>query len=201
MIVSLTERTETMKIWIDIETTGLDPKGGEILEVAWFITDNWEIISQPQSYVVTPGPDTFELVKQDTVVQFMHENSGLLNELVVGDTLLLEDIEDLILKDIHKHNYDDVMPIIAGASVHFDRSWIAEHMWRLDRELSYRHFDVSTLIKFFNDLGFWELSDRQEPKTHRALDDISQTYSLARKYVNLVNIMSELHEEAEDAKR
>lgn len=190
-----------MFVWIDLETTGLDPKGGNILEVAWFITDNWEIVSQPQSYVVTPGPDTFELVKQDTVVQFMHENSGLLKDLVVGDTLLLEDIEDLILKDIHKYNYDEVTPIIAGASVHFDRGWIAEHMWRLDRELSYRHFDVSTLIKFFNDLGFWELSDSQEPRTHRALDDISQTYALARKYVNLVNVMSELHEGAEDAKR
>lgn len=184
-----------MLVWIDLETTGLDPEAGEILEVAWFITDNWEIVSQPRSYVVTPGPDTFELVKGDAVVQSMHQDSGLLNELVVGDTLMLEDIEDMILKDIHKYNYDEVVPVIAGASVHFDRAWIAQYMWRLDKELSYRHFDVSTLVKFFSDMGFYKLSQRTVAKAHRALDDITETYALARKYVNLVNIMSELSDE------
>lgn len=190
-----------MLVWIDLETTGLDPKNGEILEVAWFITDNWEIVSQPRSYVVTPGPETFELIKGDTVVQSMHQDSGLLNELVVGDTLMLEDIEDLILRDLHKYNYDEVMPIIAGASVHFDRAWVQEYMWRLNEELSYRHFDVSTLIKFFDDMGFYNLSERKGSKAHRALDDITETYALARKYVNLVNIMSDLQEEEQDAER
>ena len=189
-----------MLVWIDLETTGLDPQAGEILEVSWFISDNWEIISQPQSYVVTPGQDTFELIKQDLFAQTVHYENGLLKDLMYGDTLLLEDIEDLILKDIAKYNYDEVTPVIAGASVHFDRAFIKEHMWRLDKELSYRHFDVSTLINFFDGLGFYELSKREGDKAHRALDDISETYALARKYVNLVNIMSELKED-EDAKR
>lgn len=189
-----------MFVWIDLETTGLEPHSGEILEVAWFITDNWEILSEPKSYVVTPGKDTFELIKQDTFAQTVHYDNGLLKDLMAGDTLLLEDIEDLILKDIHKYNYNEVTPVIAGASVHFDRSFIKEYMWRLDKELSYRHFDVSTLIRFFTDLGFWHLSEREGEKMHRALYDIQETYDLARKYVNLVNIMSEL-QEAQDAER
>jgi oligoribonuclease len=189
-----------MYLWIDLETTGLDPDNGEILEVAWFITDNWEIISQPQSYVVTPGKDTFELVKQDMFAQTVHYENGLLRDLMTADTLMLEDIEDLILKDIHKNNWDDIRPVLAGASVHFDRGFIREYMWRLDRELSYRHFDVSTLMMFFTDLGFPHLSERTTDKRHRAEDDIAETYSLARKYVNLINIMAEL-KEAEDAER
>lgn len=189
-----------MYLWIDLETTGLSPDSGEILEVAWFITDNWEIISNPQSYVVTPGKDTFELIKQDMFAQTVHYENGLLRDLMTTDTLMLEDIEDLILKDIHKNNWDDVRPVLAGASVHFDRGFIKEYMWRLDRELSYRHFDVSTLMMFFNEMGFPNLSERKTDKRHRAQDDIAETYVLARKYVNLVNIMAELKEE-EDAKR
>lgn len=190
-----------MFLWVDLETTGLDPRGSEIIEVAWFITDNWEIISPPRSYVVTPTKDTFDLIKGDMFVRTMHEDSGLVNDIVLGDTLMLEDIEDLMLKDIHKYvTFHDMTPVLAGASVHFDRSFIHEYMWRLDRELSHRHFDVSAIRMFFNVCGFGYIGERDTPTVHRALPDIKATYKLAKQYRNLIDLM--IDDEGEtDAKR
>jgi oligoribonuclease (3'-5' exoribonuclease) len=63
------------------------------------------------------------------------------------------------------------------------------YMPRLDWSLSHRHFDVSTLRMFFDDMGFFKLGQRDTPTEHRALPDVKDSYKLARKYVNLINMM------------
>lgn len=179
-----------MYLWIDLETTGLYPDAGEILEVGWFLTDNWEVLSEAKSALVTPTKDTFELMKQDFVVSSMHTDNNLAADLMLQPTRMIEDIEDEILDDIENWKTDDdKWPILAGASVHFDRGFIAQYMWRLDMILSHRHFDVSTLKMFFDSMGFFNLSKRDTPSKHRALDDVKDSYKLARKYVNLINMM------------
>jgi oligoribonuclease (3'-5' exoribonuclease) len=90
-----------MLLWIDLETTGLDPDSGEILEVGWFISDNWEILSEAKSAIVTPTRQTFDLMKQDLVVSSMHRDNGLAADLVLSEnTRVVEDIEDEILADL-----------------------------------------------------------------------------------------------------
>lgn len=177
-----------MFLWIDLETTGLNPENDEIVEVGWFFSDNWEWFSVPQSCVVTPTTAGWELLQQQPVNK-MHQESGLLAELSKGDTLLIEDVEDQILEDmerlVRKYDVDDI--ILAGSSVHFDRGFIANEMLRLDERLSHRHFDVSTLRMFFDGLGYHELSERDTPSTHRAKQDIVDSYKLARQYVEWVN--------------
>jgi len=189
-----------MYVWIDLETTGLDASSGEILEIGWFISDNWEIITEAKSALVTPTKDTFELMKQDFVVTTMHTDNNLAADLMLQPTRMLEDIEEEIMNDIKDAMVlDDMWPILAGASVHFDRTFIAQYMWRLDKMLSHRHFDVSTLKMFFDDMGFYELGKRDTPTKHRALNDVKDSYKLARKYVNLMNFM--IDEGEKDAER
>jgi oligoribonuclease len=179
-----------MLLWIDLETTGLEAHDGEILEVGWFLTDNWEILSEAKSALVTPTKQTFELMKQDFVVSSMHTDNNLAAEMMLKSTRKIEDIEEEILDDIEEWaTKDDSHVVLAGASVHFDRTFIAEYMWRLDMVLSHRHFDVSTLKMFFDDMGFYELGRRDTPTKHRALADIKDSYKLARTYVNLMNLI------------
>jgi oligoribonuclease len=179
-----------MLLWIDLETTGLDPDSGEILEVGWFISDNWEILSEAKSAIVTPTRQTFDLMKQDLVVSSMHKDNGLAADLVLSEnTRVVEDIEDEILADIQEYAEMFTIPVLAGSSVHFDRKWIEMYMPRLDWSLSHRHFDVSTLRMFFDDMGFFKLGQRDTPTEHRALPDVKDSYKLARKYVNLINMM------------
>ena len=179
-----------MYLWLDLETTGLEAHDGEILEVGWFLSDNWEILNEAKSALVTPTKQTFELMKQDFVVTSMHTDNRLAADLMLQPTRTIEDIEDEILADIEEwQTDDDSWVILAGSSVHFDRTFIAEYMWRLDMMLSHRHFDVSTLKMFFDSMGFYELGRRDTPRKHRALDDIKDSYKLARTYVNLTNLM------------
>jgi oligoribonuclease len=190
-----------MFLWLDLETVGLDPDSGEILEVAWFISDNWELLTNVKSHVVTPTRDTFELIKQDMFAQTVHYDNLLMADLLWNRTVLLEDIEDMILRDLHRNNDQDVVPILAGSSVHFDRSFIRKYMPRLDDQLSHRHFDASTLMMFFNSLGYYDYAKREYSSTHRAYNDVQDSYKLARKYVNMMNLLVDEIEDDNDAQR
>jgi oligoribonuclease len=173
-----------MYLWIDLETTGLDPDNDRIIEVGWFLSDHHEQVTEAQSVLITPDKIAWELMKQDLFVQSMHTNNGLLKDMDAFGTIMVEDAEDQILEDLLKHKGG--IPILAGASVHFDRGFIRTWMPRLDRRLTHRHMDVSTLRMFFDSQGFHSYGEKTRPTVHRALEDVQDTFDLFCRYAELV---------------
>jgi oligoribonuclease len=173
-----------MYLWIDLETTGLDPDNDRIIEVGWFLSDQIEQVTAPQSVLITPDKIAWELMQQDLFVQTMHTENDLLKDMEAFGTIMVDDVEDQILDDLERY-HDDVI-ILAGASVHFDRGFIRNWMPRLDRRLIHRHLDVSTLRMFFNDSGFRSYGEKERPTVHRALQDDEDAHNLYTRYLELV---------------
>jgi oligoribonuclease len=170
-----------MLLWIDLETTGLSPQDDHILEVAWTITDNSLItIDDVYTHVTQLSPQAWVQLTQTPEVLEMHRNSGLLTEIDEAKTLMrLEDIEDQIIAQLKQTGLEEII-MVAGFSVHFDLSFINEHMPRLARLLSHRTYDVTTLKTFFKSVHIEHHVENYGK--HRAHYDTVEALSIAREY-------------------
>jgi len=167
--------------WIDLEMTGLDPASDVIVEIAVILTDGQltKTIEGPE-LVIAASPDA--LARMAPIVRTMHTESGLL--ALIGDsTISVADAEQSVVDFLISNIGDGQDVLLAGNSVHTDRSFVHAHMPTLDEYLHYRHLDVSTLK---------EIARRWHPKAletaprksggHRALADIRESIEELRHY-------------------
>lgn len=175
-----------MYLWIDLETTGLDPDNDRIIEVGWLLSEDCVQLTQVQSVLITPDKVAWELMQQDLFVQTMHTNNDLLKDMETFGSIMVEDAEDQILESMLPWRDESEIIVLAGASVHFDRGFIRTWMPRLHRRLMHRHMDVSTLRMFFDDAAFHSYGEKVRPTVHRALQDVEDAYGLYTRYFELV---------------
>jgi len=148
-------------LWVDIETTGLDPHRHKMLEIALVETDeDGEIVFEFPHVIHVE--DVLDYITED-VVSDMHESSGLIDECSIKGINTKEYVEGF-LYGMNLHNKGIRM---AGTGVHFDRAWLKVHMPRLESLFSCRSFDMSTLRAF---LGW----PKHDERPHRALADLRQ---------------------------
>jgi len=172
----------TTLFWLDLETTGLDPQECVILEAFGFCTD---LDLNP----VSPGNRSGPIPPEDLhsyVVHYdetppmnewcttTHTESGLLEELPVSG-MSLRDVEDALIQQLPN---GEANLVLAGNSVHFDRSFLNVHMPSLASMLSHRTFDVRTLQY----AAQWTSSILMPPASakHRAKPDILHSYEVAK---------------------
>lgn len=192
-----------MIVWVDTETTGLDPERGSLLEVAFVVTtDRLEEIAYT-SALVEPFDYDDIVTKLDPAVRAMHEKNGLLREVEAlgGEgcgatavaTRLIRWLINVVDLYVASGGYVDAggsepgeilkgTPL-AGSTVGFDRAWLRRHMPSLEALFSYRSIDVSS---------FTEIAKRWSPavyegrpKTviaHRALTDVRESINYLRYY-------------------
>lgn len=152
-----------MIVFIDLETAGLDPRTGSILELAAVALD--DDLNEVGSFesVVRPLHNSLAM---DPIVVKMHTDNGLFHDLIgrdlnaagppLGSQLLdgvaprRHEVEQATLRWLDAISPPDVAskkPPLGGSSIHFDREWLKEHMPDLERRFSYRNIDVSTIYE------------------------------------------------------
>lgn len=178
------------RVWLDLETTGLDPTAGFILELAVVATDPEapeyrEVASQV--WVIQP-PGLWQST-MDTKVLQMHVASGLVAEVLERGLPVAEVEADLLRFLTYFGNPAPGREPIAGFSPHFDAAWLAHHMPTARRYWNHRTFDASNLKRFALDHGVvWPADDGEGSggAAHRALADVRYSIQTARTVARLL---------------
>ncbi len=174
-------------LWVDLETTGLDPHGCRILEWAALLAadDAAGDMTPVREYTGVVGLDAKAWeeaqAEMDPYVLDMHTKNGLLAECITGSDTLRE-AEDFLVSLAQELTGRD-MPdrsaqiVLAGSTVHFDLGFIRVHMPRFAEWLSHRCFDVSTLKMAERDWGGQPFT---KANAHRALADVRESLAHAK---------------------
>ena len=95
----------------------------------------------------------------------------------------VEDIEDQIIAQLKETGLEEPV-MVAGFSVHFDLSFVHEHMPRLATQLSHRVYDVSTMKTLFKSVGHTDVITNDNK--HRANHDIDNSLRYAWMYRDIL---------------
>jgi len=162
-----------MIVWIDLETTGLDPDRDCLLEAAVVITD--DELCQVDWYESVIKPKRRALRRMDDFVVDMHTKSGLLAELPSGRDVRV--VEREILAFLDRHGLDKRLTL-AGDSVHFDKSFLDRQMPELAKRFSHQILDVTSIagcVKRWHAPVYWAMAQERDERggvRHRAHHDI-----------------------------
>lgn len=167
-------------VWIDLETTGLDPESCLILEVACIVTDNDLMPLGGISTVIQRSAKELDVNSMGEWCFTQHSKSGLLVGCLKSQRLLV-DVEEDFVEFLEEH--EAVNAPLCGSSVHFDRGFIQRWMPKLFEKLHYRNFDTSTVKQMWERwLPDVKLDLPGKRELHRGLDDLEDSLVLTRVY-------------------
>lgn len=168
--------------WIDLETTGLDPKRHSLLEVVLIVTDDALNVLRSKHVLIVP-PAALEWDRDFRDLEVMHTENGLFQEALERG-LSLSCAEDALCATlgVKRDARDNGMPM-GGASTWFDRIYLQQYMPTFEKMFHYRNFDVSAVREMTRR---WNpsLHVREPPSRlkHRAEPDLHDTIDIARFY-------------------
>lgn len=170
-----------MLVWLDLETTGLNPHRCSIIQMGIVITDNdLNEVDAAEWTIIPPGPAHW--IEWEDGAQRMHEATGLYAK-IMGRGLPPASgalFEAMALLD--RHFPAGFRPMLAGNSVHFDWRFLAYSndgvFADLARRFFHRHYDASAVMEWARrTMGVTPRWSRPvgAQRPHTALADLRET--------------------------
>lgn len=166
-------------VWIDTETTGLDPLTVQVLELGLMVTDL--DLDPIATFDIVIGHE--DINYESDFVRQMHVKSGLDAECR-GSRVTVNEAENGALAFLDSVGVPHGAPPMCGSSVQFDRLMVERHMPRLFGHFHYRNIDTSSIK---------ETCRRYNPKVYAALDEHTSPAKLHRVIPDLGDTLNEYH--------
>ncbi|KAG8730327.1 hypothetical protein FRC10_002863 [Ceratobasidium sp. 414] len=190
-------------VWIDLETTGLDPARNRIIEVAVLITNgNLDLVDEEgRKFVVKSSNNITD--EMDDWCKNQHTTSGLVAQAAEA-THTAPQVADAVLEYIKRWVPQERTAHLAGSSVHFDAMFLratgpdvaengGELIWK--KVVDHLHYRIVVRSRRVEVSYLRELCQRWYPNvcreyqlkrpaksSHRAMDDIQQSIAELKFY-------------------
>ena len=180
-----------MLYWLDLETTGLDPKECAILEIGIMVTtDDLTRVAQFQALVhplldSVRYPGYARSPKLEDGAMELHKRTGIYE--MSFDAQSLEQVSQWARSFVLNQETDaDGRRLLAGSTVHFDRAFLDVHMPQLSKLFHYRHLDVSAIKEAARIFRPEVYASRPKARAeHRAIPDIEDSIAELRHYMDV----------------
>lgn len=161
-------------LFLDLETTGLDPEQDQILECAAVVCGpDLEPVGCSYQIVLALSPAGAARLAANDYVRNMHTVNGLLDECARSPNGITSMVADLLaLVDAFEWT-DDGKPILAGSTIQFDRSFMLPPV--LER-LHYRQLDTRSAALLARSVGV----EIPKGEAHRAMPDVLESIATAQ---------------------
>jgi oligoribonuclease len=170
----------TKLLWVDLEMTGLDAANDLILEVAAEVTDfDFKTLTSYEATISHPRELVIKRMQANSWwASFPQNRDGFIQKLAEGKPI--EQVEQELISLVETH-FGSEPAILAGNSIHNDRSFIKQWWPALELKLHYRMLDVSAFkILFQGKYGI--IYDK--PEIHRAFDDVQASIAELQYYLD-----------------
>lgn len=170
----------TKLLWVDLEMTGLNPTKDVILEVAAEVTDfNFKTLGSYEARVKHDKQKAVALFQQNIWYRdkFPENRDDFLKTMESAKPSEQVEAE---LVDFTTQHFGNEPAILAGNSIHNDRTFIKFWWPAFDLKLHYRMLDV-TSWKIIMETKYGVTFDKKD--VHRAFDDIQASIAELQFYL------------------